>query len=381
MKTLGVCWQSESITVKFGVSLPQRRRMIGENGSNTSHFEQERPMIPKLILFMILCSIVCVIDVPLAFAEDTPSLERVGSIVLKGPVGGLDHLALDARRGRLFVANTINGSLDIVDLKTGTLLKQISGQAKIRGIDYSPELDRIFVGNGTGGICNVFDADDYRLLKNLPLGDDADNVRYNPRTRRIYVVHADHELAVINADDYTVGPPIVLSKSLGAFKVESARSRMYVNAKAEGVVAAIDAEKGQVVGRFPVAPAGLNASLAIDEPNHRLFVGCRREPTLKVMDSETGKIVASVPIPGDVDDLAFDAKRKRIYASCGDGAIAVIGQVDADHYESLATIPTVKGARTSLFDPEAGRLYVAVPRHVERPSQTEPEVWIYAVSR
>ena len=60
------------------------------------------------------------------------------------------------------------------------------------------------------------------------------------------------------------------------------------------------------------------------------------------MDSDTGKIVASVPIPGDVDDLSFDPARKRIYASCGDGAIAVIRQVDADRYESLATITTVK---------------------------------------
>ena len=75
--------------------------------------------------------------------------------------------------------------------------------------------------------------------------------------------------------------------------------------------------------------------------------------SLVVMDSDTGKIVASVPIPGDVDDLSFDARRGRIYASCGEGAIAVIRQVDADRYESLATIPTVAGARTSIFSPDS----------------------------
>jgi DNA-binding beta-propeller fold protein YncE len=370
--------RGSSSTIKFVVGLLLRRQSIGEVAT---HFEQDREMIQKLFMLVFLGLNAFSIDLASASAEDSFPLERVGIIPLKGPVGGLDHLALDARRGRLFVANTINGSLDVVDLKAGKLLKQIPGQTKIRGIDYSPDLDRIFVGNGAGGICNVFDADDYRLLKTLPLGEDADNVRYNPRTRRIYVVHADHELAVINGDDYAVVSPIVLSKSLGAFKVESARSKMYVNAKADGVVVAIDAENGQVVGRFPVAPAGLNASLAIDEPNRRLFVGCRRDPALVVMDSESGKVVASLPIPGDVDDLAFDAKRKRIYASCGEGAIAVIGQVDADHYKLLANIPTVKAARTSLFDPEGGRLYVAVPRHVERPNQADPEVWIYGVPK
>ena len=150
-----------------------------------------------------------------SLAAEPPPLERVATITLKGPVGGLDHLALDAKRKRLFVANTVNGSLDIVDLKDAMLLKQIPGQARIRGVDYSPELGRIFVGNGTGGICNVFDATDYRLLKNLPLGEDADNVRYNPHTRRVYVVHADHELSVIDVDGYAEGRPIALPKSLG----------------------------------------------------------------------------------------------------------------------------------------------------------------------
>jgi len=313
---------------------------------------------------------------PGAAAADPPPLERVQTIALKGPVGGMDHLAVDARRGRLFVANTVNNSLDIVDLKAGKLLKQVPGQGRIRGIDYSPDADRVFVGNGTGGVCNTFDGESYELIKSVPLGVDADNVRYHPRTRRIYVVHADTELSVIDARDFTLRSPIALPKSLGAFRLESGRPRLYVNAKA-GQVVAIDTDRDEVVGRFPVAPAGVNAAVAIDEPNHRLFVGCRKDPSVVVMDSDSGKIVTSVPIPGDVDDLSFDARRKQIYASCGDGAIAVVRQIDADRYESLGTVPTVKGARTSVFNPEDGQLYLAVPRRADRPEQENPEVWIY----
>jgi DNA-binding beta-propeller fold protein YncE len=277
----------------------------------------------------------------------------------------------------LFVANTCNNSLDVVDLKAGALLKQVPGQGRIRGIAYAPDLDRVFVGNGTGGVFNAFDGQDYGLLKSLPLGDDADNVRYNPATRRIYVVHADEELAVIEADGYSTRSPIPLPKSLGAFQLEAGRPRMYVNAKDAGLVVAIDTRKDEIIARFPVAPAGVNAALAIDEPDRRLFVGCRRDPSLVVMDSDSGKVVARVPIPGDVDDLYFDAKGRRIYASCGDGAIAVIRQVDPDRYESLGAVPSVKGARTSVFNPEDGRLYLAVPRRTERPEQENPEVWVY----
>jgi hypothetical protein len=308
---------------------------------------------------------------------EQPPLERVRIIALKGPVGGLDHLALDAKRGRLFVANTVNGSLDIVDLRAEKLLKQVPGQGRIRGIAYSPEVDRIFVGNGDGGVCNTFDGETYELLKSVPLGVDADNVRYNPRTRRIYVVHADNELSVIDAADYTVRSPIALPKSLGAFQLEANRPRMYINAKAEGVVVALDSNNDRIISRFSVAPAGVNAAVAIDEPNRLLFVGCRRNPSVVVMNSDTGKIIDRVPIPGDVDDIYFDARRGRIYASCGEGAIAVIRQVAPDRYAVLATIPTVEGARTSVFDPDGGHLYLAVPRRATRPDQQNPEVWVY----
>ena len=304
-------------------------------------------------------------------------LERVQTIVLKGPVGGLDHLALDSRRGRLLVANTANNSLDVVDFKAGTLLRQVPGQGRIRGIAYAPDLDQVFVGNGTGGVFNAFDGRDYGLLKHVPLGEDADNVRYNPATRRIYVVHADAELAVFDAEGYSARAPIPLPKSVGAFQLEANRPRMYVNAKAAGLVVCIDTRKDEIIARFPVAPAAENAALAIDERHHRLFVGCRRDPSLVVMDSDDGKVVARVPLPGDVDDVYFDARRGRIYASCGDGSVAVIRRVDADRYESLATIPTAKGARTSLFDEDGGRLYVAVPRRADRPPREAPEVWVY----
>jgi DNA-binding beta-propeller fold protein YncE len=324
-----------------------------------------------------LAGLTAAIVTPPVIAADPPPLERVRTIALEGPAGGLDHLALDAKRGRLFVANTVNGSLDIVDLKAAKLLKQVPGQGRIRGIDYSPEVDRIFVGNGTGGVCNTFDGESYELLKSVPLGDDADNVRYNPRTRRIYVVHADRELSVIDAQGYTLRSPIALPTDLGAFKLEAGRPRMYINAKAEGVVVAIESDNDRIIDRFSVAPAGGNAAVAIDEPNRRLFVGCRKNPSLVVMDSDTGKILASVPIPGDVDDVSFDARRGRIYASCGEGAIAVIRQIDPDRYESLATIPTTGRARTSIFDAETGRLYLAVPRAADRPDRANPEVWVY----
>src|SRR5215213_528072 len=71
-------------------------------------------------------------------AADPAPLEFVQTIDLKGPPGKLDHFALDTKRDRLLVANQVNDSLDVVDLKAGKLLKQVPGQKGISGVAYVP---------------------------------------------------------------------------------------------------------------------------------------------------------------------------------------------------------------------------------------------------
>ena len=308
-----------------------------------------------------------------AAAAEPATLKLVQTIQLKGGPGRLDHMAIDTEHGRLFVANLSNNSLDVVDLKAGRLVKRIPDQKKIQGIAYAPDLDRIFVGNGISGECNVFDGRDYSLLKSIKLAD-ADNVRYNPRTHLVYVEHAPHALAVIDARTYEQKADIKLPGRPQAFQLEPARSRLYLNALDPGTVVVVDTDKNEVVHKYPLKLADRGYPMVVDEANRRLLVGCREKPVVLVMDSETGKPITTVPIPADIDDLFYDAKLKRLYASCGEGFLAVLRQVDADHYEVLEKIPTVKLARTCFLDPSSGRLYLGLPR---QEGQEGPQIQVY----
>jgi DNA-binding beta-propeller fold protein YncE len=308
-----------------------------------------------------------------ARAADSPPLERVQIISLRGPDGRLDHLALDARGGRLFVANMANSSLDVVDLKQGKLLRQIPGQKGIQGIAYAPDLDRIFVGNGGDGVLNTFDGRDYQLLGAVSL-PDADNVRYESRTQTVYVAHAERAIAAVDAKALRLRADIPLPGSPEAFQLEKERPRLYVNTPSGGEVAAVDTDRRQAVSHFRLTLARDNYPLALDEAGHRLFVGARRKPMLIVLDTNSGREMSAVSIPGDVDDLFFDATNKRIYASCGEGFLAVLRQTGDGRFELEAKIPTIKLARTCLFDPQSGRLYLVVPRHA---GAEGPQVWVY----
>jgi hypothetical protein len=117
---------------------------------------------------------------------------------------------------------------------------------------------------------------------------------------------------------------------------------------------------------------GSNFPMALDESSGRVFVGFRNPPQLSVFSVRDGSAIASVGACGDTDDLFFDAKRQRVYLSCGDGYVDVF-EAQGDTYGRSAHIPTISGARTALFVPEFDRLFVAA-----RASPGEPAaLWVF----
>jgi DNA-binding beta-propeller fold protein YncE len=313
-----------------------------------------------LALSVLSAGLLLLLGHSLAPAGEPATLKLLRTIPLKGEPGRLDHLAIDRKHGRLFVANLSNNSLDIVDLKAGKLIRQIPGQKKIQGIAYAPDLDRIYVGNGIGGECNVFDGKDYKLLRSIKL-PGADNVRYHPSRQLVYVGHAEKALSVIDARTLEVKAEIKLPGRPEGFQLETKRPRLYMNTVDPTRLVVVDTDRNEVLHRYPLKLADRAYPLAVDEANRRLFIGCRNKPSVVIMDSESGKEVASVATPEDIDDLFYDARNKRLYVSCGAGFLTVIRQRDADHYEVMERVPTAKLARTCFFDSAEGRLYLPVP--------------------
>jgi hypothetical protein len=136
----------------------------------------------------------------------------------------------------------------------------------------------------------------------------------------------------------------------------------FVNVPDAKQVAVIDREKKSIVATWPMEKFQANFPMALDGTNHRLFIGCRRPARLVVLDTLTGQPVADLTIAGDIDDLFYDANRKRLYLSCGEGFIDVIDQRSADTYQLRERIPTRAGARTAFFSKDLNEFYLAVPQ-------------------
>ena len=308
-------------------------------------------------------------------AAETGRLQLKQTIPLPGVEGRIDHLDLDAANERLFVCALGNNTAEVLDLRKGERVHSISGLGSPQGLVYISELNRLFIANDKGGILKIYDAKSFRSVGELNLKDDADNVRHDEATKKIYVGFGSGGIAIVNAPDGKQIGSIKLSAHPEAFELEKKGKRIFVNVPNSRHVAVIDRDKGEVVTTWKTDLAFGNFPMALDEANHRLFIGCRVPSKLVVLSTDSGNVVAKVDISGDPDDVFYDSKRHRIYATCGAGKVDIIEQADANNYKPFAKIDTAEGARTALFVSERDTLFVAVPH---RGSQ-QAEIRVYGV--
>jgi DNA-binding beta-propeller fold protein YncE len=293
-------------------------------------------------------------------ASGQPPLTLVGTIALPRVEGRIDHLAVDGDAQRLFVAALGNNTVEVLDLKANRHLKSLPGFKEPQGIAVASDAKAVVVANGQGDGAQFLDVSDFHSTRAVHLGDDSDNVRYDPVDRRLFVGFGGGALAAINPADGKVIGEARLAGHPESFQLERGGARIFVNVPGADQIAVVDRGTMKVIATWPVLSAKANYPMALDEANHRLFVGCRRPAKVLVYDTTTGKETSAFDVVGDTDDLFYDAARKRVYISGGDGFIDVF-QDEGGRFRRLTHLTTAAGARTSLFVPDQSRIYLAVP--------------------
>jgi len=308
-----------------------------------------------------------------SLAQEMQPLRLVQTIAMPKVKGRIDHMDVDVKGKRLFVAGLENGSLEIVDLGAGKWLKSISGFQKPQGIAYVGPLNKVFVASGDDGMLRVFQADNLNLLDSIALESGPNRLTYNPQRRLLYVGYDGNdggkdygEIGIVDANEDKHLGDIRIGGHPAELLLEKSGKTLFVFLSRISKVQVIDTEKREVNATWPVG-SQRNGDGALDETTQRLFLATRTPPRMVAMDSRNGKEVANLPTVEGMDGVYFDSIRKRVYVSGGRdsdvGSISVYQQKNADHYELLGKIPTRHGAGTSFWSPELNRFYVAAPAH------------------
>lgn len=311
-------------------------------------------------------------------ATSNSTFQLVQTIPLSDVTGRIDHMDVDVKGQRLFVAELGNNSVDVIDLKTGQRIHSITGLHEPQGIVFIPDSKKIFVANGGDGTVQIFDSDSFDLVKTINISSDADNMRYDKYQNLVYVGYGNGALGIIDPTQENLVDSIKLDGHPESFQIsDELEPGIFVNVPGDNSIAVVDGQKRTVTAKWSNDGASSNYVMALDEDSHRLFVGYRDPSELFVINTDSGKTVTKLNIVGDPDDIFYDNQNKQIYVSGGEGSIDVVAQQDADNYHEVAKILSAQGARTSLFVPQLNQLFVAAPNYADQ----EAKILVYQVSK
>jgi hypothetical protein len=320
----------------------------------------------------LICAGIVALSISGAFAEPEGAVLQLEAKIPLGNVAGrIDHMAVDLARHRLFIAELGNDTVGVVDLEAKKVVHRVGGLKEPQGVAYVQSNDSLYVANGGDGSVRIFEGPQYSPAGRIDLGTDADNIRVDAASSHLLVGYGKGAIGVIDLRSNDKIKSFALKAHPESFQRDAATSQIFVNLPNARTIAVVDESSGRERASWPLRHGG-NFPMALDHERHRVFVVFRNPAKFAAFDWQIGGSVGEVDICGDADDLFLDAKRRRIYVTCGAGFIDVLNAEDPK-YSHLAHIPTVAGARTGLFVPEIDRLLVAV-----RSRFTEPaSIWVY----
>jgi DNA-binding beta-propeller fold protein YncE len=321
----------------------------------------------KLLAFLVVvlgCS-------AMSLAQETAPLHLVETVPVPGVQRKWDHFGVDLPGNRLFVTSEEEPAVEVFDLKTNKHLRTFTDYKEPHNILPLPELKKLLVVDGGASEIKVLDYNSYKLTGHIGLSIDADPIAYDPATKLLYIVNGGRAaktpyclISVVDvAGEKKLADLKLDTNRLESMALEKSGNRLFVNMTGANEIGVVDRDKRAVVQTWPVTAAKEPVPMQYDEANHRLFVVTRKPSKLVVVNTDTGKEVTSLTVADYVDDLAFDSANHRLYviAGGGEGAVSVIDEQDADHYQITATVPTKPGAKTGRLVPELHRFYVGVP--------------------
>ena len=281
-----------------------------------------------------------------------------------GGEGGTDYITAETGTVRVFVSRGTH--VMVVDGPTGRVIGDIGDTPRTHGVAIAAKWKRGFTTNAGDSTVTVFDLATLRPIRkvHVPTGG-LDGVMYDETTDRIMLTNHSRPVGTAVALDAATGD-IVGTAELEDNAPEGAASdgagRLFVNNESKNTIQVLDAQTMRVQASWPIAPCDGPTGIAFDPASNRIFSGCSKLSV--VVDAATGKVVATIPNGDGVDALGWDAAERLIYIPAGrDGNVTVVHQDTPDKYTVIATVPTVRGAKTIAVDPVSHVAYLFQPEY------------------
>ena len=274
------------------------------------------------------------------------------------PSGGFDHGDVHLQTGRVFVAHTAMGTIEIIDGERGVHCGTIPGCPEASGVLCAQEEGLVFAAARAGGKVLVIEATSGNVVGEVDVGPKPNGLAWDARRKRLLVADVgDFRARLVDPQARRVVTTAELPGRPRWCVYESRGDRFLVNVREPACVAVVAADTAAQT-RWPVSAAGPHG-LDLDAEHGRALVACD-EGRVVALDVETGRELASVAIAGEPDAIWYNPDRSHLYVAIGHPG--VVDVVDTREMAVAQELPTEAGAHTTAFDRTRQLLYVFLPR-------------------
>src|SRR5215831_3950952 len=117
-----------------------------------------------------------------------PSLRQIAAFKLPGPPGKrFDYLTLDEDDHYLLSAHLGAGLLHVIDLRTNTVVRTVSGVPGVEGVAYISEGRKVYTANWGENKIGVVDLASMAVVKRMPTETKPDGIAYAAPFHKAYV--------------------------------------------------------------------------------------------------------------------------------------------------------------------------------------------------
>ena len=289
-----------------------------------------------------------------------------------GAAGGgreyFDYLTVDSGTRRVYASH--GTEVKVADADSAAVVGTISGLKQCHGIALVEELGKGFISDGGAAKTVIFDMATLKVSGEVKGEEDADSIIYDPASKRVFVFNGDAKSAtVIDPANATVVKSIPLGGG-PEFAAADGKGMVYDNIEDKNEVVAIDSHTLTIKSRWPVAPAGQPAALAMDREHRRLFVAGRNPQKLVILDADNGKVIQSFPISAGADANVYEPETALLFASTREGMIHIFHEDTPDKFSEVETVKTEYGAKTMALDSKTHNLYLTTADFGAAPTPT-----------
>jgi YVTN family beta-propeller protein len=266
---------------------------------------------------------------------------------------------LDDASNRLYVGNTNDGSVTVIDTTTNKVagLVQLTEKTKVTGPD-GKEAERhpynfreIVVDSAkhrlylTGfsfqnSALFVVDTRTLKVEKTLPgFGFVATGITLDAKGGKLYVANLQGQLFTVDTTSFAVnkveaggdqllnlvydqGNRRVLATDQGLEMIDGMRGKLgkvenYAQRGKGNRVVAINPADGKTIANLATGEGPV--ALLLDEPRQRLFVTNRGSGTVSVFDNRSNALLQTIALPTHPNSLALDSRRNVLYVTVKNG--------------------------------------------------------------